>query len=141
MLLVDLKPSRQLGIALLAAHAVAAGLVLPLQLPDSLKVALLVLVASSLAHALRRHARLSSPRSITAIEVRGTETRARTRDGAWHPARVLGTSCVSTRFAVLNLRFPGTRLVQHVVIAPDGAQADAFRRLRVWLRWGWKETD
>jgi hypothetical protein len=36
---------------------------------------------------------------------------------------------------VLNLRVPGEMLATHVLILPDNVETDAFRRLRVLLKW------
>lgn len=57
------------------------------------------------------------------------------REGENVRATVLGTSYVSASLTVLNLRIIGRRLVEHVLVVPDNVDPEAFRQLRVLLRW------
>ena len=50
-------------------------------------------------------------------------------------ATVLGTSYVSASLTVLNLKLAGRRVVEHILIVPDNVDPEAFRELRVLLRW------
>lgn len=86
---------------------------------------------------IARDALLRMPWSIAAIEVSSEGVmRILSRSGDWTDAGVLGSSFVTPWLTVLNLRLPERRFARHVVVLPDGVNADAYRGLRVWLRWG-----
>ncbi len=136
-LAVALRPSRQLGVILwgagLAALLIAAGL----PLPPWPRVLLVLLIAAATMHAMWRDVLLRSPRSIDALEVNAQgDLQCHVKNAGWIPAHVLGSSFVTPALVVLNLRLEGTRFARHVVMLPDAADADLWRQLRVWLRWG-----
>lgn len=136
---ITINPSRFIAVTLIAVHTAAAGIVLPLQVPAAAKAFFAVLIAASLARTLWRHAFLWARAAIVAIVLEGRESASvQTRDGTWRAADVLGTSYVSPLLTVLNLRVKGSRLARHVVIVPDSADSDDFRRLRVVLLWGYR---
>lgn len=56
------------------------------------------------------------------------------RNGLRHAAQVQGSSLVTAGLTVLNLKFEQGRA--SCLILPDAVEAEPFRRLRVWLRWG-----
>jgi toxin CptA len=141
MLRLTLKPSRSIAIVLTTAHLAAAATLLPLDLPAWAKVLLTLTIAASLAHAVFRYALLRGASCLGAIELREHDQLAvQTRDGTWHEARILGTSYVSPVLSVINLRLEGRRCARHMVIVSDNADAEYFRRLRVWLRWGYRNA-
>jgi toxin CptA len=136
-LLISLRPSRRLTLALVLAYLSAASAVaatdLPLWLTIPVGSALLAYGAVTAA----RTALLRAADAIVAVQAgRPDRLPFQTRDGAWHEGRLLGTSYVAPYLTVLNLSEPGTRRPRHVLILPDGIDAEDFRRLRVWLRWG-----
>jgi len=45
-------------------------------------------------------------------------------------------SLVTPFITVLNVLPQGARLARSVVILPDSLDAESFRQLRVWLKWG-----
>jgi toxin CptA len=140
MLRVILKPSRRLAAVLIAAHTAAAFTLVPLALPAWAKAGLALLVAASLGYALYRHAWLRGAGSVTAIEILEHDRVAvETRSGVRHEARVLGTTYVSPGLCVVNLRVEGRLCARHAVILSDRVDAETFRRLRVWLRWGYRQ--
>jgi len=55
------------------------------------------------------------------------------RNGMRYSAQVQGSTLVTAGFTVLNLKLEQGRV--SCVILPDAVDAEAFRRLRVWLRW------
>jgi toxin CptA len=139
MLRVPLKPSRYLALTLTAAHACAAIVLIPLELALWSTLALLTLIVASFAYALRRHALLRSAGSFIVVEFRQHDCVAvQTRDGRWHEARVLPTTCVSPLLTVLNLRVPRRVFARHVVLARDSANNEDYRQVRVWLRWAYR---
>lgn len=133
---IELGPSWRLGLLLATAHAAAMLIVGMLPLPAwAMVVALLPLTASAVL-AIRRHALRRGPRAVRALAFSDRE-RLRLRDAQdrWHEAQLQGSSTVGAGFAVLNLLTDRAGAF-HVVILGDGIDAGDWRRLRVWLRWG-----
>jgi len=136
MLQIAFRPSRQLAAVLTAIHIAAGATILPLHVPLQFKLALATAIAASLIHALWRYALLRSSAALVALELSdASEADVQTCDGAWHHARILGTSYVSPLLTVLNLKFDGCLVARHLVIAPDMVATEDFRTLRVILRW------
>lgn len=133
---IELLPSRRLAWLLGAAHLGALLLLATLPVAWWAAAVAAVLLVMSAVLTISRHALRRGELAATALEFTDREQlKVRTGDGAWHGGRLLGTSTVGPGLAVLNIRLDerGTR---HVVIIGDGVEADDFRRLRVWLRWG-----
>lgn len=142
-----LLPARGFAAVLAVAHGAVSGLVWTLPLHGLLLLALTVVVAVSAIHAIRRHALRQGAHSVVDLEF-GNRAHCRVgfSNGNWLQAAVIGTSTVSRWLTVINLeidlekkRQSGkskiTRLI-HVVIVPGSMDADAYRRSRVWLRFG-----
>ena len=139
MLRVILKPSRLLAAALVAAHTAAAATLIPLALPVWAKASIVLLIATSLAHGLWRHAWLRGDASVIAIELMEDDRAAfETGDGVRHEAGVLGTTYVTSKLCVVNLRVAGCLFARHAVVVADNLDAESFRQLRVRLRWGYR---
>ena len=56
-------------------------------------------------------------------------------DGEWRAARVVAAAVPASWLAVFVAR-DATRATRAAVVIPDSVDPEAFRRLRVWLRWG-----
>jgi toxin CptA len=71
------------------------------------------------------------------------------KDGQRISAQVEESSVVTPYLTVLQLRIPQAqgyekvwRDRQTVIVLPDNAESEAYRQLRVWLRWGkFKKSD
>lgn len=132
-----LRPSRWLAVLLGAAGVIACVLVamLPILLWGKLVFGAVAMLCTF--YHISRHALLRMPGAITALEVSSEGAmRCMTRDGDWTNADVLGDSFVTPWLTVLNLRLPERRFARHLVVLPDAVDAEAYRGLRVWLRWG-----
>jgi toxin CptA len=117
-------------------HVAAGATLVPLDVALGVKLALAVLVAVSLAHALWRHALLRGRRAVTAVEITDNATGAALVDASWRDVRILGTSYVTPWLTVLNLaQAQAGRRPRHVLIVADNADAEEFRKVRVLLRW------
>lgn len=133
---VQLSPSRQIAAALLAAHVLASASLWLSPLPAWPALGLIAALAAHAAISVRRHAFLDSAEALVELELRDDGTlSACTRAGQWLACELAGTGFVSSALAVITLRAEGERRVRSVLVAPDGMERDAFRRLRVWLRW------
>ena len=133
---LQLQPSRRLAAALYTANGVAALALWLSPLPVVLSIAAGVALAMSAASSVRRHAFRSAASSLVELELYEDCTlSARSADGRWLHYRLVGSSFVSRVLAVLNLRTESAWGRRSVLIACDGIEAEAFRRLRVWLQW------
>lgn len=136
MVRASLKRSRTIAGALFVAHALAGATVVPVHLPLWAKAAMVLVLGLSLFHAIYRHALLGTTRAVLVIEVKDQRTGAiEGRDGQWRDAQILGSTYVTPRLTVLNLRVSGERLARHVLVVPDNIEPEDFRKLRVLLRW------
>jgi toxin CptA len=133
---LDFKPSRRLLLALGFAAPVAITVlaILPVSLWIKL-LAISVVVSMASYHILDAMQRL--PRSCVSLSL---DTKGAwqlvTRDGNRYDATILASSFVAPYMTILNCSLTGRWLQYHIVILPDAVDGDAFRRLRVWLRWG-----
>jgi toxin CptA len=99
-------------------------------------------ISLSLAHSLLRHGFLRTGAALLAIELREYDSASvETPDGQWQEARVLPTTYVSALLTVINVRVPPGVFARHMVIAPDSTDPESFRRLRVWLRWKYRQAE
>jgi len=64
----------------------------------------------------------------------------RLMSGEWVPAEVLDSSFVKPWLTVLHLRLEDRRRMLPLVLLADMLDPEDFRRLRVWLHWGRKES-
>lgn len=136
MLRVRVKPSALLSVLLAAVHLAAGATLIPLDLPITLRATLAVAIAASLARSLWLYALLRSNLSIIAVDIEDQERcTVQTRSGVVQPARILGSTYVSSIFSVINLRVSGMRFARHIVLTTDTMSAEEFRRTRVALRW------
>jgi toxin CptA len=134
---MELRPSRQLALVLGCAHLAAMLVLLLLPLALWLQATGALLLLLSAAYTMRGHAWRRGRGAVTALHFSDREQlRVRMYDGAWHAGRVLGSSTVGIRLTVLNIALDGSRLPLHIVLLSDSLDAEDFRRLRVWLRWG-----
>jgi hypothetical protein len=133
---VDVQPSRALAYALALAHASAAAAA-TVALPRwYVCVPLAAALLASACWTLRRHALLLAAGAAISLDFCGEcECAIVCRDGSRFACRVQGSSYVSTWLVVLHLAQAGRRLPRYVVLAPDCAAPDRWRRLRVRLLW------
>lgn len=125
-----------------AAGMGACGLAAMLPIPLWGKTVFGAVVLFCTFYHIARDALLRMPWSITALEVSSKGSlRYLPRAGDWIEAEVLGDSFVTPWLTVLNLRLPERRFARHVVVLPDAVDAEAYRGLRVWLRWGSQAVD
>jgi len=130
---VRLGPSRWLAAAVLAGHAAALAAA-----AAALPVPAAGIVAAGLALSAVEHVRralLRSPLAIAEFELEADGRVAVAEPaGHWAAARVLDAAVPAPWLAVVVLRDALDRR-RTAIVLPDAVEADAFRRLRVWLRW------
>lgn len=133
---IRLHPSRQLLVLLVAAHLGAFAVVLAMPLVGWLMAMLVLAILLSMVYAIWRFALLRGRGAVVGLRVTRDGLEMETCAGVWLPTIVLGSSFVSPWLTVLHLKLQGRRFMVPVVLLPDSLAHDAFRRLRVWLRWG-----
>jgi toxin CptA len=130
---VELRPSRALAAAvgfghLLALAAAATGL----------PAGAAAVVAVGLALSAFHHVRLAmhrSPLAIAGLEFSPAGHLALADpSGTWLSAELRRTAVLAGWIAVLTARDANGR-PRSAVILPDAVEPEAFRRLRVWLKW------
>ncbi len=129
-------PSRYLAALLVTGHLVAIMALIPLALPLWSRLILALALAVNLACLLRRDVLLQAPASCIALSVGNGRVEILTRNGEQLSCRLLRSSLVTPFITVINVLPQGARLARSAVLLPDGLDAESFRQLRVWLKWG-----
>ncbi len=130
---VQLRPSRALATALAVGHLLALVAAVT-GLPGEAAALVVVGLALSLLH----HLRLALHQS--ALAVAGLDFAMDGRfavanpAGVWLAAELRHSAVPASWLAVLTARDHAGRS-RTTVILPDAADPEAFRRLRVWLKW------
>lgn len=139
MVRIPLRASRMLFLVLAAMHvAGAVSAFVAFGSPWAWAITGMLL-ASLWWHGWRGVLRQSGS-AVTAIALQGTRCEIELRDGTQVQARVLGSTFVSPLLTVVNLRLESGRR-RSLVLAPDSADADDFRQLRVWLKHGLRDGE
>lgn len=131
---VHLRPSRALATAIVVAHAAALGAAV-LALPAVGAAVAAAGVALSAVAQLRLTLQWT-PLAVAGFEF-GTDGKVAIAGpaGDWCAATLRTVAVPAAWVAVATLRdLAGRR--RALVVLPDAIDAEAFRRLRVWLRWG-----
>lgn len=131
-----LQPSRYLAALFTFAHGVALALLYPPALPAWAKAALSACIVSSLGYHLWRDALLASKSSVRTLMLEGDRMVMTTHGGESITGAVLRDSLVTPFLTVLNIRLESVRIARSIVILPDSLDAESYRQLRVWLKWG-----
>lgn len=126
---IELKPSRRLGLLLAGMTGLAWAALGLAALPVW---AGLGLGAGAAALALRAWRGASRPVRLRLRSDGGVQLRAEAGD--WADIAVHDDSFVSAALIVLRCRTADGQ-AHALALLPDSADADALRRLRVWLRW------
>lgn len=132
----NFKSSVYFTIVLVAAHCVAFTILIPLALPLWSKILLALLVLISMLYHLWHDAWLLALSSNKSLLLDGDMILLVTRNGNQTPARILTDSLVTPFITVLNVLPQGSYLARSIIILPDSLDAESYRQLRVWLRWG-----
>jgi hypothetical protein len=135
--LIELRPSRRLAQWMLLMHGTAAAVWLALPLSALLKTVGAALITASLMAVMHRHVTGRHRHFIQALAlVDRSHVQVRDGESGWMMADVLGSSTVTPQLTVLNLQVAKAPQRRHVVLLPDSLAPEAYRQLRVWLRWG-----
>lgn len=139
---LDLQSSPRLARLLTLACLTAVLALLLWPVGAWLKISLTAAAVAATAYAIRLHALLTLQKSIITLHLdQDGKIKLTTRYGNVLEVEVLASSFVSPRLTVLNLRVCGPLSLKRkqriqLLLLPDNSAPDAFRQLRVWLRWG-----
>lgn len=132
---VDLRPSRQLFVLLLAGHVLAGVGVFGAPLDSGLRMGLLAALAAHFAYLAARDALLALPSSIVRVcLLEEGDLQLVFRSGISGRHRLSRTTAAWPGLTVLGLRGLAGWW-RGVVLLPDCADAVTLRRLRMALRW------
>lgn len=129
-----IKPSRYLFLLLLALHALALCSVWFTDLTVLLQLGLSLLVLLSLFYHFKRHVLLRGKQSWRAFSLDKLHVDVITRGGEELAGCILDQTVVTPYFVLLRVRLDGRRFAVSRIIFSDALQTDAFRELRVRLR-------
>ena len=131
-----LRPSSLLA-ALLATVILGACLIvlcMPAHLMLRLGACLLIITAG--AYAMMQHAWLSLPTSCRGLELNAKgELQLLLNDGKSLAVTISPVSYINASVTILNVLDSRHRRFS-VILTADRVEAESFRQLRVWLRWG-----
>lgn len=143
LLTVHLKLSRRLIMILSLSHFVAASALYPLTImPFAIKLVGVAMLIISLKYYLRKDALLSARNAVVAFELsEEMKCTLTTQAGESIACTIQGNTFVAPYLTVLNLKPENQFFTRSVVILPDNIDTEVFRRLRVLLRWKWRDTN
>lgn len=133
---LDFKPSARLAVILIVAAVLACLALAVISVAFWLKLLAMAVVVLATSYQVMQ-ALLRTRRSCSALSLDSKGTwQLMTRDGNRYAATILPSSFVTPYLTILHCGLTGKWLQYHIVILPDAVEREAFRRLRVWLRWG-----
>ncbi|MEO1765659.1 protein YgfX [Thiobacter aerophilum] len=137
MLSLVIRPAPRLMLLLALLYASAGLCVVVVPLPRPLQLMLLTMLLLAAAHSIWLHGLGRHRRAIQRLEL-DAQGQLYVIDGTGQPqrARVSAASFVTPWLTVLD--FATERGRRTLLIMPERVDAEAYRRLRVWLRWGWR---
>ena len=133
---VGLRPSRR-GVAIVSAAALAT-MVLMAALPGApaLRILAATWVACAALEAIHSSALHRGRRGVRAVSVRREgEIAVQGAAGTWRSGTVRSGSFVAPWLTIIRWRPADARFDRTLAILPDMLEAEAFRRMRVLLRW------
>lgn len=113
-----------------------------LPLAWQIKWLLVVVILLLAAYSICVRGLLLLPASLLALNINvKNELQLTCRDGAKFVAVVYADSVVTSYLTIVHFKtqqldFIRRLLFSHLVILPDMVDAESYRQLRVWLRWG-----
>ena len=132
-LIINVKVSRLLGLALIASHLGAVLLTVQLPWPAWVQTVLVGGIVASALHGIRRHAWRRGPGALTGLEIDTDGDYYVRRDaGDWLPCRY-AESFLSSWLVIVRLIPEGRRRPVSVLLAADAVPPEQFRELRARL--------
>lgn len=136
ILKIQIGSSRVLAGLLVLGHGIGWASIWTIRLPWALQGILSLSFTFSLIYFLWRDAWRRLPHSIIALEI-NADCSCRHLDyrGHWHDSVLVSDVWVNPRLSVFSLRMKNRRRICHIIVLPDAVETEAFRQLRIWLKW------
>lgn len=141
---VDFKPSSLLIALILCFTVMTCLMVMLVDLAWYWQIIMIVTLVCGAAYEISIHGLLNLPWSVMKLTVNAKhELHIVRKDGQRVSAQVEVSSVVTPYLTILQLRTvsaPGQEKVwrnrQTVIVLPENVEKEAYRQLRVWIRWG-----
>jgi toxin CptA len=134
--IITLSPSRQLVRLLALAHFFTLAVIWFLPISFFWRSGLMCITVGSFVFYLQRDAKLALKNAVVALKWMPDNTlEIQQRSGVWLPAQIQPGGFVADYLTLVAYRLDGQRFTRHIVILPDMLEVEAFRDLRVRLRW------
>lgn len=140
---IDFKPSYTLMFMLCAMGLGASAIILMLPVMYAqIKLLLLMLIITAVIYHMCRYGLLMLPWSCVALKINSkNQLQVLYRNGRLVCVDVCRDTVVTPYLTVINCKandanFFVRLFALHIIILPDMLDAENFRQLRVWLRWG-----
>ena len=134
---LDFKPSVLLVSIFSSAEISACMTLIFMPVSVMLKIGLCLLIVLVVSYQVLDQGLKRLPQSCTSLALNAKgELTVSTKDGSEQQITVLPSSFVTSYLTVLNYKVQGKYWQRSIVLLPDNVDTEAFRQLRVWLRWG-----
>lgn len=146
-ILINFKSSFTLSAIVVLMSLIMSSILIPLNLYWQIKLVLVTVVALAAIYTVSRYGLLCLPSSYVALMVNAkNELQITRRDGVQlTDLSVTVDSVVTPVLTVIAYHQKNATLLNRVfcarlIILPDALDAESYRQLRVWLRWGIQRT-
>jgi len=130
-----LAPSRPAACAIAGAAAATLALLAFTPGPAGVRILAATWVACAALEAIHSRALLRGPRAVRSLRLAGREIEAEDGNGRLRGGELRPGSFVAPWLTVVRWRPRGAWFDRSIALLPGMVDADAFRRLRVILRW------
>ena len=144
---INFKPSFTLSAIVVLMSLIMCCILIPLNLYWQIKLAIVLVIMLAAIDTVSRYGLLRLPSSCVALTVNAkNELQITRRDGVQlADLSVTDDSVATPSLTVMVYHQKNATLMSRVfcarlIILPDALDAESYRQLRVWLRWGLKRT-
>lgn len=135
-LVLQLQPSRRFTLLLVFIHLVGITALLPLALHFLFKLAGSIALLGSAIFYAGRDTLICFSASVHSLELQNSqECKVSQRNHKVYETKILKNSFISPWFIILNLQKKETNQKQRIIVFFDMVPANAWREVRIWLRW------
>lgn len=142
-ILINFKPSNTLSVTVVLICLIMTSILIPLNVYWQIKLLLVAVMALSAIYTVCRYGLLSLPSSCVALMVNAKNELQITLGNGLQLAdlSVTADSVVTPVLTVVGYHQKNASLLNRVfctrlIIFPDALDAESYRQLSVWLRWG-----
>lgn len=141
---INFKPSILFSVIIILLSLAAAVILILLALSWQIKLLLVIAILFSAIYTVSERGLLLLPWSLNKLDINTkNELQLTRRDGVqFTVATVRADSVVTPYLTIVHYHAEDAALLKrlfssYLVILPDAIEAESYRQLRVWLRWGY----